>query len=78
MGGAAAASSWARIAAVFLGCEGLVIVIVITIDSPGLLALSALPCPFVLPLHLLPLLFLPFIVAVNSHFFRFGGPFASR
>ena len=57
------------------GCEGLVVVV--AIDSPGLLALSALPCPFVLPLHLLPLLFLPFIVAVNSCFFCFGGPCAS-
>ena len=57
------------------GCEGLVIV---AIDSPGLLALSTLPCPFVLPLHLLPLLSLPFIVAVDLRFFHFGGPCASQ
>jgi hypothetical protein len=51
------------------GCEGLVIIIVIiAIDSPSLLAPSALPCPFALPLHLLPLLFLPFIIPVDSHF----------
>ena len=66
----------------FCGCEGLVvIVVVVAVDSPGLLAPSTLPFPFALAPHLpppLPLLFLPFIGAVDSSFFRFGGPCASR
>ena len=67
----------------FCGCEGLVVVVVVVVavDSPGLLAPSTLPFPFALTPHLpppLPLLFLPFIGTVDSSLFRFGGPCASR
>ena len=62
----------------FCGCEGLVIVVVVVaVDSPGLLAPSTLPFPFALAPHLpppLPLLFLPFIGAVDSSFFSLWWP----
>ena len=60
----------------FCGCEGLVVVVV-AVDSPGLLAPSTLPFPFALTPHLpppLPLLFLPSLALSIQAFFTLVAP----